>query len=175
MATMMLGLWRPGVIRASVESLPPAVYLSASYYEKWALGLERRLLSSGLVMEDELAAGSALRPGNPLAPARSRELPAGGLPGAASPAVFEVGQAVRAKNLNPPTHTRLPRYVRGRVGVVEAVRGVQSLPDLHVLGDREEPQWVYTVAFRCRDLWGSAADSQAWVSVDAWEAYLESP
>jgi nitrile hydratase len=184
LAAMMLGLWKPGVIRASVESLPPVLYLSASYYEKWALGLERRLLSSGMVATNELAAGRALHLGEALGRPGSTELPGTGVPAgtradsghnpARSPPSFSVGQAVRAKNLNPPTHTRLPRYVRDHVGVVEAVRGVQSLPDLHVLGDREELQWVYAVAFRCRDLWGAAADPQACVSVDAWEAYLES-
>jgi nitrile hydratase beta subunit len=183
MATIMLGVWKPGVIRASIESLPPETYLSASYYQKWLLGLERRLLSSGLISADEIAVGHALRPGKPMKSAPPSQLFAQGLPaatpagarslGTASPPAFSGGQTVRAKNLNPPTHTRLPRYVRNHVGVIESVRGVQSLPDVHVFGDVEKPQWVYAVAFQCRELWGSAADPQAKVSVDAWEAYLE--
>jgi nitrile hydratase len=179
MATMMLGVWKPGVIRGSVESLPPAVYLAASYYQRWELGLERRLIASGMVTADELSAGRASRPGWSLAPPRNAKIPPNKAPirpggsEAATPPAFQVGQTVWARNLNPPTHTRLPRYARDHVGVISAIRGVQSLPDAHVLSDREELQWVYGVEFSCRELWGAAADPQAKIFVDAWEAYLE--
>ena len=68
---------------------------------------------------------------------------------AAAPARFKAGDRVRAINLNPTTHTRLPRYVRGHVGVVDAVRGCQVFPDTNALG-REDPQWLYTVRFAAR-------------------------
>ena len=178
MATMMLGVWKPGVIRGSVESLPPAIYLDASYYRRWELGLEQRLIASGMVTAEELAEGRATQAGPPLKAPDPKRLPnkapiRPGGPTADTPPVFQVGQKVRARNLNPPTHTRLPRYARNHIGVVEAIHGVQSLPDVHVLGEREDLQWVYAVAFQCSELWGQSADPDAKVLVDAWEAYLE--
>jgi nitrile hydratase len=91
---------------------------------------------------------------------------------ATAPARFKVGDRVRAINLNPTTHTRLPRYVRGHAGVVDAVRGCQVFPDSNALG-REDPQWLYTVRFAARELWGADGDPTSSVTVDAWESYLE--
>jgi nitrile hydratase len=80
---------------------------------------------------------------------------------------------VRARNINPPTHTRLPRYVRGRVGTIERVLGCHVFPDSNALGKGEDPRWLYTVRFDGRELWGDHADPTTQVSVDAWEPYLE--
>jgi nitrile hydratase len=80
---------------------------------------------------------------------------------------------VRAKNINPMTHTRLPRYVRGHVGTVERVLGCHVFPDSNALGKGEDPKWLYTVRFDGRELWGDQADPSTQVSVDAWEPYLE--
>ena len=87
---------------------------------------------------------------------------------------FKAGDKVVARNINPPTHTRLPRYVRGHVGTVEAVRGCHVFPDSVVRGDGEDPHWLYTVVFDGRDLWGADSDPSLKVSVEAWEPYLES-
>ena len=62
---------------------------------------------------------------------------------------------MRAKNINPPTHTRLPRYVRGHVGMIERVIGCHVFPDSNASGAGENPQWLYTVRFDGRDLWGA--------------------
>jgi nitrile hydratase len=88
-------------------------------------------------------------------------------------AAFAVGQTVRARNVHPVGHTRLPRYVRGRRGVVELVHGAHVLPDrnAHRLG--ESPEWLYTVRFSGTELWGRDSDPTVEVSVDAWESYLE--
>jgi len=75
--------------------------------------------------------------------------------------------------MHPAGHTRLPRYVRGHEGVVEAVRDGFVLPDSNAHGKGENPEWVYTVVFQGRDLWGEGADPTLSVSVDAWENYLE--
>jgi nitrile hydratase len=80
---------------------------------------------------------------------------------------------VRAKNIHPATHTRLPRYVRGHVGVIERDTWLPGFPDSAAVGAGENPQWLYTVVFESRELWGPAADATARISIDAFEPYLE--
>src|SRR4030088_3725010 len=92
---------------------------------------------------------------------------------APAPAKFKAGDRVRAKNINPVTHTRLPRYVRGHVGTIERVIGCHVFPDSNASGAGENPQWLYTVTFDGRELWGNDSDPTLKVSVDAWEPYLE--
>jgi len=92
---------------------------------------------------------------------------------ATKPALFTVGDIVRAKDMHPPTHTRLPRYVRGHLGRIEAVRGTHVFPDSNAHGAGENPQWLYTVAFSGAELWADAPDPLLEVTVDAFEPYLE--
>jgi nitrile hydratase len=80
---------------------------------------------------------------------------------------------VRTRNLNPPSHTRLPRYARGRLGTVEAIRGCHVFPDSVATGAGEDPQWLYTVVFAGRELWGEQSDPTLTVSIEAFEPYLE--
>jgi nitrile hydratase len=174
------GEWNIDMSRFSLESLRPDVYLGSSYYRKWFLGLERRLIERDLITEDEIASGHALRPGKPLkrkftAADVGRVLTRGsyGRP-ATAPARFKPGDRVRARNINPPTHTRLPRYVRGHTGVVERIQGCHVFPDTAAIGKGEHPQWLYTVCFDARELWGDDADPTVKVSVEAFEPYLES-
>jgi nitrile hydratase subunit beta len=172
-------MWTIDTARASRETLPPHVYLAASYYEKWARGLQQLLLDHGLVGADEIAAGRSLRPGKPL----SRKLTAADMDKAlargsyerraTAPARFKAGDRVRMKNIHPKTHTRLPRYARGRVGVVECVRGCHVYPDTAAIGKGENPQWLYTVVFDGQELWGKDSDPTIRVSVEAFEPYLE--
>jgi nitrile hydratase len=75
--------------------------------------------------------------------------------------------------IEPPTHTRLPRYVRGHVGEIERVLGFHVFPDSNAAGAGEAPQWLYTVRFDGLELWGEASDPNLRISVDAWESYLE--
>ena len=75
--------------------------------------------------------------------------------------------------IHPPTHTRLPRYVRGHIGIIERVLGCHVFPDSNATGSGENPQWLYTVTFDGRELWGKDSDPSLKVSVDAWEPYLE--
>jgi len=175
-----IGAWTIDEGRAGIEALPPDVYLSSSYYGKWALRLHNMVVARGLAGADELAAGHALRDAKPL----SRKLTAADVPRmltrgsfgrpAPSPARFAVGDRVRAKNIHPPTHTRLPRYARGHVGIVEAIRGCHVFPDSTAVGGGENPQWLYTVVFDARELFGEAADPTLKVSIEAFEPYLES-
>ena len=92
---------------------------------------------------------------------------------AAAPARFKIGDRVRTRNMHPKTHTRLPRYARGRSGVIEAVRGCHVFPDTVAIGQGENPQWLYTVRFDGHELWGESADPTLKVSIEAWEPYLE--
>jgi nitrile hydratase beta subunit len=173
------GGWNIDQGRAARESLHPAEYLAKSYYEIWVAGLEKLMLERGLVTLDELEAGKSLHP--PKAVPRvlmAESVPAvlaSGRPSeraAMTPQRFQFGQRVRARNFHPSGHTRLPRYVRGHVGRITHVHGAHVFPDSSAAGRGEDPQWLYTVRFAARELWGEAADGTASVSVDAWEAYL---
>jgi nitrile hydratase len=174
------GTWTIDMQRFSRERLPPPVYLAASYYQRWLLGLRQMLLDRGLVDADELAAGHALRPGAPLGrgPFTLADVPrvmtrgSFGRP-APAPARFRAGDRVRARNIHPRTHTRLPRYARGRTGVVERVQGCCVFPDAVATGQGEQPQWLYTVVFEGRELWGPDADPALRVSIEAFEPYLD--
>jgi nitrile hydratase beta subunit len=166
--------------RFSRESIPPATYLAASYYQKWFLGLERTLRERNLVGTDEIAAGHSLRqsPSLPRGPFTMKDVVRVSTRGSfqrdvAAKPIFKPGDKVRAKNINPATHTRLPRYVRGHVGIVERINGSHVFPDSAAHGKGEDPQWLYTVVFSGRDLWGDDADPSLKVSVDAFEPYLE--
>jgi nitrile hydratase len=174
------GEWNLDLLRAARESLPPHEYLSKSYYEIWLAGMERLMLERGLVAEAEVDAGHSLERPRPvkrvLSPADvnagrarrgSSERPA------TVPARFKVGDRVRARNMHPPTHTRLPRYVRGHVGTITIVHCFEVFPDSVVARKSEDPQWLYTVRFSGRELWGPDSDPTVTVSVDAWEPYLE--
>jgi nitrile hydratase len=181
MAMGATGEWNIDMSRFARENRPPADYLTKTYYELWAAGTEQLVLERGLVSADEIDAGRAIHPSRPVkhvlvaaevAPALARGAPTD-RPSTA-PARYQVGDAVWARNINPPSHTRLPRYVRGHVGVIDAVRGCQVFPDSNALGN-EDPQWLYTVRFDARELWGADADPTVSVSVDAWESYLEPP
>jgi nitrile hydratase len=92
---------------------------------------------------------------------------------APSSARFKVGDRVRARNMHPTTHTRLPRYARGRAGRVERVHGCHVFPDSSARGAGDDPQWLYTVVFDGRELWGAEADPALKVSIEAFEPYLE--
>jgi nitrile hydratase len=92
---------------------------------------------------------------------------------ATQPARFAIGDRVRARDLHPPTHIRLPRYVRGHVGVIELLHGCHVFADASAAGRGENPQWLYTVTFDGRELWGADGDPSVRISVDAWESYLE--
>ncbi len=174
------GGWNIDMSRFARENRPPQDYLSKSYYEIWLAGLERLMLERRLIAEDEIAAGKSLRPPRPVERILTADdvavtLGRGGPTEreAKRPALFASGDRIRAKMINPPTHTRLPRYVRGHIGRIERVVGCHVYPDSNAMGAGEDPQWLYTVAFDATELWPDAPDPNLAVSVDAWEPYLE--
>src|SRR5207248_9775867 len=88
------------------------------------------------------------------------------------PPRFKVGEQVRAKNLHPKGHTRLPRYVRGQIGTVERILPAALLPDTNAHFIAENPQHVYQVAFDSTTLWGEDAEPFV-LHIDLFDDYLE--
>jgi nitrile hydratase len=175
-----MGHWNIDESRHARESLHPADYYSSSYYEIWIKALEVLLDRHGFVNADELAAGRALGEGTrPKRVLKGADVPAvlaGGGPcnrPVETPARFRAGDRVRTKNFSPTGHTRLPRYARGKIGMIDAVRGGYVFPDTNAHGRGENPQWVYTVVFDAGEIWGEGADPTLSISIDAWESYLE--
>jgi nitrile hydratase len=174
------GSWNIDMSRHARESLPPAEYLSSSYYEIWIKGVEKLVVGAGLVSDEELRRGQALQAPAPVKRVlKAEDVPAvlarGGLAARPidEPARFAVGDRVVTRNMHPRGHTRLPRYARGKAGVIERVHGGHVFPDTNAHGRGENPQWLYTIRFRGRELWGEEADPTLSVSIDAWESYLE--
>lgn len=181
--------------RATREEMDPADYLAASYYERWLFSAERRLERKGTIapgdveeMMGRLEAGEPVPTHHDAAMAQRilddlRAVYPMDPP--LDAARFSAGQQVRVKRMHPRGHTRCPRYVRGAVGVVEAVRGAAPLPDQAVYGEPAPPEPVYAIAFRSDDLWGPAdagrpgeargpSEAGPWtVTLDLWESYLE--
>lgn len=168
--------------RYQLETLPPAEYLRG-YFERWYARLLDRCVAAGLL---DAAARAAIERGERPAPrARDHEpLPAAAFLHVAetgSPATrdstrvptFAPGDAVRARNLHPETHTRLPGYVRGRVGTVVARHGVHVFPDSNAQLLGEDPQHLYGVRFTATSLWGDDASDRDTVTLDLFEPYLE--
>ena len=165
--------------RYARENRSPQDYLGKSYYALWLAGLERLMTERALIGEDEIEAGQMLHPPKPVTALKAADVaPMLRLGGpadreAASPALYRVGDRVRARITGSSTHTRLPRYVRGHVGTVERVNGAHVFPDSNALGEGENPQWLYTVSFDSRELWGREGDASISIAVDAFEPYLE--
>ena len=171
------GVWKN--FRFELEQIPPSEYLRMPYYERWFTVLVNRLLRSRYITEEELASGRA----DPSAPTPALPPPPPPVPGAMPGATrlnlpihagYRAGQQVRAKNIHPQGHIRLPRYVRGKHGVITKDHGVWALQDTTLAGELVGgPQHLYTVRFAARELWGAAASPRDSVFIDAWEDYLE--
>jgi nitrile hydratase len=178
-----LGRWTGDMSRYARERQHPAVYLRHSYYENWLAGLLELLLENGLVSADELATGRAARPADPELLRKvlhAEDVSRVALQGspvempAETPPRFRPGDRVRAVNRHPTGHTREPRYVRGRVGIIHAHHGAHLFPDLSAEGVRVG-RHLYTVRFEAAELWGESGNRNSIVFVDLWEDYLEQP
>jgi len=174
------GTWNLDAFRHDVERLPPADYLRMTYYERWFTWMLAKLVSTGDATPNEIETGvPAQGSGRATPPITSQRAADMALrrPTARRdvPAVarFTQGQPARTRNMNPIGHTRLPRYVRGKAGVVVLDRGVFLFPDTnaHFLG--EKPQHLYSVRFSARELWGESASTRDSVYLDLWDDYLE--
>jgi nitrile hydratase subunit beta len=169
--------------RFEIESIPAAEYLRLSYYERLVKTMLDRLLAGNFVTRSEIESGrpdpGSPRATPPLTPALVEEQLArrGSLRRNDEQvrARFRTGQRVRARNINPIGHTRLPRYLRGKRGRIVADHGVFNLQDTdaegYALGDR--PQHVYTVRFEASELWGPQGGARDYIFADLWEEYLD--
>jgi nitrile hydratase len=172
------GAWHIDHARWAQERLPPALYLTASFYQKWKLGMETTVIERGLASADELKAGHAATPGKPLPRKLTPDMVATLSRGSfyrqqQAPAKFKPGDRVRTKNMHPATHTRLPRYARDKLGVIERCHGCHMFPDSVAVNRGDDPQWLYTVVFDGRELWGPDTDPTLRISIEAFEPYLE--
>jgi nitrile hydratase len=172
--------WNIDTLRFQRELIPAAEYLRMNYYEIWLTGLLDLSVKSGLVTRAEIETGKRAAGSPRLAPALTADkvpsLVAHGTPANRNVTVtpqFQVGQRVRARNINPLGHTRLPRYARGRFGTVERDRGVFVFPDTNAEFLGEKPQHIYSVRFMARELWGEQSSPRDSVYVDLWDDYLE--
>lgn len=164
--------WNADAWRHAQERIPGLDYLRMSYYERWTTALETLLVETGLVSRQEIEARQAAAGAPSVAPpppAVPEPLPA---VQDGAPPHFTLGEAVRARNINPTGHTRLPRYARGRPGVITADHGAHVFPDANAHGLGKQPQRLYQVQFAAQDLWGAAARADDAVFIDLWESYL---
>jgi nitrile hydratase len=178
LAAGFTGAWNIDASRFARESLPPAEYLSSSYYRIWYRGLVRLLVNAQMVTDGEVETGkqqvqplavnnilSAKNVPSTLAKGGPADRPAEGSP------AFAVGTTIHTINHHPTGHTRLPRYARGKRGVIAAVHGFHVFPDSRAHGNGDETQFLYKVEFTARDLWGADRLEQDRVSLDLWESY----
>jgi nitrile hydratase len=171
--------WNIDMSRHSRERMPPAAYLAATYYEKWLHGLQTLLVEKGLVTRNELESGRAEAKGD-----ATRTLRAEGvadflrvrirarLEDKVAPK-FKAGDRVLARNIHPAGHTRLPRYARGRRGVVDRDHGVFVFPDTSAMSGDRKPQHLYSVRFAARELWGPDASARDSVILNLWDDHLD--
>jgi nitrile hydratase beta subunit len=173
------GRWTTDESRQTIERMPPADYLTTAYYEKWILGMVENAVRHGLVTREEAETGQR----DASAPIVTPKLTASDVSTVmhrGSPKtrdverqpVFQPGDAVVTRNIQPASHTRLPRYARDKRGVVVALHGAHVFPDTNALAQGENPQPLYTVRFHARALWGDAANARDTVCLDLWEDYL---
>ena len=152
-----LGWVNLDAFRHGIERLEPARYLGSSYYERWLASLTTVLPEAGLLERGALRA-------EPTSPGFAREL-------ARAPR-FELGDAVVARGSDSSGHTRLPGYARGKRGTIARAHGGFVLPDTNAHGRGEAPQYLYSVRFAARELWGERAEPRGSLHLDLFEPYL---
>ncbi len=184
LAAGFLGKWNIDMSRYAREQMPPAEYLASTYYEHWLFGLEKLLDDTRLVGRAELQAaltGGAMQ--TPVPAAGVRVLAARDVEAALRksreakvdedvPPRFNVGDHVRTVNINPISHTRLPRYARGKRGAVTLDHGVWVFPDTNGAGRGRKPQHCYSVRFEAPELWGADGGLRDAVYMDLWDDHL---
>lgn len=168
------------VMRHQIDLIPPATYLRVSYFERWLSAIVPLTINAGMLTPSEIETGKVIGGTNEkwhVVTAAEVATWSGPDPNpeAFSDAVaaFRVEQRVRARNINPTGHTRLPRYARGKAGTIHRDHGIAALHDTVAHGLGKKPQHVYTVRFAARELWGESASAHDRVYLDLWEDYLE--
>lgn len=172
--------WNIDATRYAVELVPPADYLQMSYYERQFTAFLGMLVDHNFVTREELESGIPAPGSTKSTPALTVEkaqlLIAKGIPASRNVRVaphFQTGQRVRARNIHPLGHTRLPRYARGKTGIIDRDHGVFVFPDTNAQFLGESPQHLYSVRFAARELWGDQASLQDSVYINLWDDHLE--
>ena len=179
------GIHDPQGLRSAIENMAPAQYLALSYYERWLLVTEKAILDKGVLTPEELDAKTEFFREQPEASPPRREDHAlreqfhlsiyrrqlshrevGVVPR------FRVGDPAIVRNIHPQGHTRLPRYVRGKSGVIVRTYGVHDFHDSVPKGSKAQPQPVYNIRFDASELWGESAETNESLYIDMWESYL---
>jgi len=180
LATAAWRRWNLDASRHERELIPGPDYLRMSYYERWTEGLIALLTKRGLITAEELASGrpdpDTLKATPPMDAEAARAMifgVGGTLRASDAPPGFAVGDQVRARNIHPAGHTRLPRYARGRRGQITRDHGPHVFPDTNAPGEGEQPKRLYQVRFEADELWGEAVGWRGAVHIDLWEPYLE--
>jgi nitrile hydratase len=179
----LAGTWTPPEFRAVIEQMPWAEYLATSYYEHWLFQFERFCATNGFCsrkdIELRVASGAASSPPEHSRATRAEDVMPMMLKGGVSRAavtnapLFAVGDRVRMHRDNPPTHTRLPNYVRGCIGTVAAAHGGFAVADAQAQGRYDIAEHLYTVRFEATDLWGRSAEAGCAIYLDLHERYME--
>lgn len=172
------GSWNIDQSRHARETLAPRQYWSSSYYEIWIAGLEKLMQERGLVSAEEIAGGRSLAAAKPvkqklMAGEVAAILAKGGPSSRPSNAIqrFQPGDRVKTSNMAAWGHTRLPGYAQNKQGEIILVHGTHVFPDHSAKGLGDDPQWLYTVRFTAKELWGH--ETKDIVNIDLWDPYLE--
>ncbi|MEM7346238.1 MAG: nitrile hydratase subunit beta [Chloroflexota bacterium] len=176
----------PGGFRYMIEKMDPTSYLNASYYEKWLHARTQGMLEKGIFTQEELDAKIQHFRENPAAhppiiidPKRVEKalhaLFEQQPPDPQKPELpkFKVGDIVRAKNMHPVGHTRLPRYCRGKQGIVDFVYDYWRVDDTQPPDEEHAIEPLYRIKFEARELWGNEAEANQLLYIDMFESYLD--
>ena len=175
-----IGNWNIDASRYTLEQMGPALYLASSYYQRWLYRTENILVAHDMVSRAEIETPpeqrATVKQGEPLGIEEileQRRTERSARVDADIPAQFQAGDKIRARNIHPKGHTRIPRYVRGKAGVIDRDHGVFIFPDTHAVFAGQKPQHLYSVCFTAREIWGDEASAVDKVYVDMWDDYLE--
>lgn len=177
---MATAVFRKGPLREAIETIPAKDFMQMSYYERWLQGLTSWMIGAGLISAEEVAtgrsAGISKMAAKKMPPAFAGKImfrPFKTELDIVKPAKYQPGQAVRVRNEHSRGHTRLPRYAKGKTGVIERDNGVFALPDSLTAGLGPRPQHLYLVSFSAQEIWGDEAPNNDKLYVSMWEDYLE--
>jgi nitrile hydratase len=172
------GQWNIDILRHTRECFPAAIYWSVPYYDLRIEAHIKAMLARGLITEAEISAGHMQVPPKPvkavLTPEKVGPLLAKGsayIRATEAKPLFKIGDRVKARNLHPEGHTRLPGYLRGKTGEVVRYHKAHVFPDAHAHGNGENPQHLYTLRFKARDVFGANTEDD--LQADLFEPYLE--
>lgn len=173
--------WTWASLRTGAEAMNPFDYFKFRYYEKWLGGISQFFVDQGYMSEAEISAAIA----------DPATVPSGGDPAIDDQVIdylrrgdsprrdvahpkFAVGEQVRIANGPAGAHTRLPGYLRARVGTVTRIFEGDYGYFVHTGDGIGDPMPIYIVEFTPAELWGVRAEPGAnTLYAELFEAYLQ--